>query len=83
VGPYLLHQHDFDLETDFRLYAVLVALYVKDDSVLTQDARARVSSLDVCRPTPICLLYLANPRVERRSYLGVLHREFTEELFSD
>ena len=83
MRAYLPHQDDFDLETDFRVYPEFVALYVEDDSILTQNAGARESSLNICRPTPICVLHLANPRVERRSDFGVLQCEFSKELSSN
>jgi len=83
MRAYLLHQDDIDLETDFRLYPKFVPFYVEDHSVVTQNAGTRVSSFNVRRPTPTCVLYLTNPRVERGSDFGVLQCEFGEELFSN
>ena len=76
MGSYSGNQDDLDVEADLRFYSKLVSLYVEDDSVLAQNARTRISSLDVCRATPIRVLHFANPCVERRSDFGVLLCKF-------
>src|SRR5207237_8989860 len=72
VGSYSGNQDDLDVEADLRFYSKLVSLYVEDDSVLAQNARTRISSLDVCRATPIRVIRFGNPCVERRSAFRVL-----------
>lgn len=76
MGSYSGYQDDFDFEADLRFYPKLVALYVEDHSVLAQNAGTWIPRLDVSRPTPICVLHFANPRVERRSDFGVLLSKF-------
>ena len=79
---YAPNQYDCNFIADFGFDPVCIAFYVENHSVLAQETRAWIPSLDVCRAGPIRLLNLDDPSVEGTANVSVLFREFCQQSFS-
>jgi len=69
--PDPLHYHQSVLIPDLNDQTMLVALDVKDDSVVGQEVRAPISLPDVMRGSPVLPFDVDLPRVELASGVGM------------
>jgi hypothetical protein len=83
MRPYPRDQCDLNFVTDLRLDPVPVAFFVEDNPVVVQKASTRIPGPNVSRSSPLRILDLVDPSVERGADISMVTPELVKLLFSN